>query len=253
MGNSLQGRLTESQVGEFSAILGSAPVLSTEHEAHYEKIWDGHIECLKPRDFLELLLIRQVQNETWKIFRFTRHQTVAIERHFRDSNKFQLQKVRELKARKEAATEEAAERAAQPFSELNRLLELEDTVLGIVADGDRILERTPSEIEHNRALEAGIVFQERLDKLINSALARRNDALRQLQIYRDGLGDYWRRISNDFIDIAASKTKELERKMNVLPLVPVPKDDDEMTEDSAARGDAAGSGTEDDELDQEDA
>ena len=239
-------------MGRFSAILGAAPVLSTEDGARYEEIWDNLIECFRPSDFLELLLIRQVQDETWKILRFTRHQTVAIERHFRDSNN-QFQRARQLKARKEAAAEEAAERASQPSSELNRLLDLEDTVVGIVADGDRILERTPSEIDHNRALEAGIGFQERLDKLINSALAWRNDALRQLQIYRDGLGDHWRRISDDFIDIAASKTEELERKMNALPLIPVPEDDDEMTEDSAVPGAVAGSDTEDEDLDQEDA
>ena len=173
--------------------------------------------------------------------------------HFRDSNKFQLQSARELKARKEAAAEEAAERAAQPFSELNRLLDLEDTVVGMVGDGDKILERTPSEIDHNRALEAGILFQERLDKLINAALARRNDALRQLEIYRDGVGGHWGRISDDFIDIAASKTEELERKMSALPLIPPPEDGDEMTVQSAIPRAAAGSGAGDDDLNQEDA
>jgi hypothetical protein len=249
MGNSLQVRLTESQVGEFSAILGAAPVLSTEDATYYNKIWDDLIECFKPRDFLELLLIRQVQNETWKMLRFTRHQTVAIERYFRDSMKFQLKRARELKVRKEAAAEEVAERAAQSFSQLSPLLDLEDTVVGMVGDGDRILERTPSEIDHNRALEAGIGFQERLDKLISSTLARRNDALRMLEVYRDGLGDHWRQISDDFIDIAASKTEELERKMNALPLIPVPEDDDEMTEGSAIPADAAGSDTKDDDLD----
>lgn len=253
MQNSVQRSLTKSQVDKFSAILGDTPVLSTEHEAHYEEIWKGHIECLKPRDFLELLLIRQVQNETWTIMRFSRHQTLAIERHFRDSNKFQLQSARELKGRKEAAAEEAAERAAQPFSELNRLLDLEDTVVGMVGDGDKILERTPSEIDHNRALEAGILFQERLDKLINAALARRNDALRQLEIYRDGVGGHWGRISDDFIDIAASKTEELERKMSALPLIPPPEDGDEMTVQSASPRAAAGSGAGDDDLNQEDA
>jgi hypothetical protein len=228
-------------------------VLSTESAAQYEEIWDNLIECFKPRDALELLLIRLVQNETWKILRFTRHQTVAIERRFRESIAFQHQRATELKARKEAAAEDAAERAGQPLSELNPLLDLEDTVMGMVGDGDRILERTPSEIDHNRALEAGILFQERLDKLINSALARRNDASQRLEIYRDGLGDHWRRTSDDLIDIAASKTEELERKMSALPSSPVPDDDGEMTEESAIPGAATGFGTEDDDLDQEDA
>ena len=40
------------------------------------------------------------------------------------------------------------------------------------------------QFDHNRALEAGIVFHEQLDKLIASAIARRNSALEQLELYR---------------------------------------------------------------------
>ena len=97
------------------------------------------------------------------------------------------------------------------------------------------------------------MFHERLDKLINSAVARLNGLLQRLEIYRDGLGSYWRRISEDFIDIAASKTEELERKMRALPLIPAPEDDDEMTVQSAIPRAAARSGAEDDDLDREDA
>jgi hypothetical protein len=42
---------------------------------------------------------------------------------------------------------------------------------------DAILDRVPTEIEHNKALEAGIAFQEQLDRLINPSLKRRNQAI----------------------------------------------------------------------------
>jgi hypothetical protein len=57
-----------------------------------------------------------------------------------------------------------------------------------VSDGDEILERTPTELEHNRALGNGIVFHEQLDKLISSATKRFNETLVLLEHYSEGLG-----------------------------------------------------------------
>ena len=59
-----------------------------------------------------------------------------------------------------------------------------------IADVDKILERTPTELEHNKALEDGIVFQEQLDRLINSSWARIEKILHHLEQYRAGLGEY---------------------------------------------------------------
>ena len=64
MQNSLQVRFTKYSGEVQRRILGAAPVLSTEDGARYEEIWDNLIECFRPSDFLELLLIRQVQDET---------------------------------------------------------------------------------------------------------------------------------------------------------------------------------------------
>ena len=77
MKNKLPMKLTKTEVEEFSAVLGSAPVLTSESGRHYNEIWENLIVTFAPRDFMELLLIRQVQNETWKILRYTRHQTLG--------------------------------------------------------------------------------------------------------------------------------------------------------------------------------
>jgi hypothetical protein len=157
---------------------------------------------------MELLLIRQVQNETWKILRYTRHQTIAIDRRFRQSLEFQVKRTKEQKARREVLARDLAEQTGRPASDLTRLLHLHDTIETSVSEVDDILLRTPTELDHNRALEAGIVFEEQLDKLINSALARRNGALEQLDLYRGGLGQHWRRISDEIIDVSSTEVVE---------------------------------------------
>ena len=52
----------------------------------------------------------------------------------------------------------------------------------------RALQQTASEIDHNLALEKSAEFREHLDRLIQSETKQRNDALRQIELYRAGLG-----------------------------------------------------------------
>jgi hypothetical protein len=194
-------KLSNTQLKEFSALLGSAPVLTTESENNYTEIWQKLVESFAPADFMELLLIRQVQNETWKIMRYSRHQTAAIERRFRQSEEFQTRRRNEQLVKRNALAEQFAEKTGRPASEFSQLLRLENVVSSVLEEVDDILERAPSEFDHNHALEQGIVFEEQLDRLINSALRRRNDALEQLEIYRHGLGKRWRDISDGIIEM----------------------------------------------------
>jgi hypothetical protein len=214
MRNALPMKLTKTQLEEFNAFLGPAPVLTTENERHYNEFWEKLIECFKPQDLMEALLIRQVQNETWKITRYSRHQTVAVDRRFRQSLEFQAQRRKEQLARREALAKEFANKTGRPITDFSTLIHLEDVITSSVSEIDDILQRTPTELDHNRALEQGIVFEEQLDRLINSALLRRNNAIEQLEFYRDGLGRDWRRISDEIIDAeavpVAGPARELE-------------------------------------------
>ena len=149
-----------------------------------------------PRDFMELLLIRQVQNETWRILRYTRHRTLGIDRRFRESLELQTRAQKEQAARRGALAKELAKQTGRSETELAQVLYLRGIVMSSVDDVDAILSREPTEIEHNKALEAGIVFQEQLDRLINSSLKRRNEAIEQLDFYRAGFGQRWREISD---------------------------------------------------------
>jgi predicted DNA-binding protein (UPF0251 family) len=98
------------------------------------------------------------------------------------------------------------------------MAQLKIVVMSSAEDVDDILQRTPKEIEHNKALEAGIVFEEQLDRLINSASKRRNDALQQLEVYRQGLWRYWREASDKIIDAEVAEIAEQPKEVE--PMVP---------------------------------
>ena len=52
----------------------------------------------------------------------------------------------------------------------------------------------------DRALEAGMEFQEQSDRLLNAAYVRRREALELLEIYRNGLGQHPKRAAPEIID-----------------------------------------------------
>jgi hypothetical protein len=58
-------------------------------------------------------------------------------------------------------------------------------------------------------------YYERLDQLLSKAIARRNDALEQIGLYREFLGHQLRRVSDEIIDAEFSEAKPEEA-----PLVP---------------------------------
>ena len=212
MTTQIPNKLTPEQLNEFGALFGAPPVLSTENVEHYDDIWKNLSACFMPMDFFEVLLIKQVQNETWKIMRYTRHQAVGVNRRFRENLKFQLQRKKDQTARRESLTKAYAQNTGRPASELNHLIQLHGLVLSSISHPEEILQRVPTELEHNAALEAGLLFEEQLDRLINSAIRRRNGAIEQLELYRAGLGQYWKRISDEAIEkYAAGNDKETQQ------------------------------------------
>jgi hypothetical protein len=207
------------QLAELRNLFGPPPVLSSEDRDHYDEMWDKLTECLNVKDFVELMFVTQVMNETWRISRYVRHDALAVERRFRQSLEFQAMRNKQRKERREAALRDLAEKPGRAITNLARLEELEDRIVGGVQDVDDILQRPPTEFDHNRALEAGIVFHEQLDKLITSAIARRNSALEQLELYRVCLGRHLREVSGQIIDATLSKVEEQTKRLNAPPLL----------------------------------
>ena len=217
---SMSETLSKQQLAEFSALFGPPSVLSTENAEIYLTMWNHLLQRLVPKNFLEMILIKQVQAETWKLLRYNRHQSAAIERHFRQSLKFQINRRNEQKVRREALARELAEKTGRPVTDFVKLIDLEDVVESVVSDVDELLRRAATETEHNEALEEGIIFHEQLDRLINAAMVRRNNALENLEVYREGLGQDWRRISDAIVEGAAAEIVVPPQQLEAPPTAP---------------------------------
>ena len=86
---------------QVKGLFGPPPVLSTEQPEQFEELFRRMVACLKPRDTVELILIRHFVYALWEIERLTRYGTVAIERWYRETLQLRAQHEKLQKARKE--------------------------------------------------------------------------------------------------------------------------------------------------------
>jgi hypothetical protein len=197
----------EQMLESTKAPFGPPPVLSTERPEQFEELSNRIIACLKPRDTVELILIRYFVYAVWEFERLTRYGTVSIERWYRETLQSRAQQEKLRKARKEDLAWKNAEKNSTKPADIAALVALEDSFFEVLTDTDGIMERRATEFEHNRAFGQGILFQERLDKLIGSRIARRNDALQQLELYRAGLGQLAQKAANEILDAEFDEIK----------------------------------------------
>jgi hypothetical protein len=205
------------KLANLDALSSTAPVLRSEDRELYDKIRDRFMACFTPEDIVEWYLANRLVDEVWFIKRYTRHQTLAVERWYQQSLEFQAQRLKAQNARKEALATRFAERMTQSPPEVADLLSLEDNVLELPAEADEILQRTPTELQHNRALQESIMFQEQLDKLIASATKRFNDTLELFEHYREGLGLRLRQAAEELL-----KADIPEKEENLIPQTEAP-------------------------------
>jgi hypothetical protein len=141
------------------------------------------------------MLIRELADCTWEMARYTRHKTLAMERGFWEHLEFPGQ---------DALAERLAEHNQEP-----------DNVLGLIDEDEAIA----VELDTAHALHTSLEYHERLDKLLITATARRNNVLEQIERYRDGLGHPLRQVSDKIIE-AESNGVEAQPKQIAASLVP---------------------------------
>jgi hypothetical protein len=105
-----------------------------------------------------------------QIIRYGRHKILLMERGHR-----QLLDTRAQRIKAAAQNKQAQARSESPADATHAALkEIEATTL-----------QAPTEADYAEALEHGIDYAERLDALLNAAIARRDDVLLQWERYRD--------------------------------------------------------------------
>jgi hypothetical protein len=176
----------EDLLAQLSELFGPPPVLSSsESIANYQKMMRLFAECFEPQDFFEMTLMKDVTDGTLEAVRWRRHKVLLLDRNVRDGRKTDAL-LKALAENKVTIVSSFDVGKPTPASKPKD-------------DCDSSLREPPSELDHNRAIAATLVHQERLTKMEMAALAKRNKALRQLEWYRDGLGRRLGAISDQFI------------------------------------------------------
>jgi hypothetical protein len=194
---------------------GPAPVLSSESAQSYDEMTVRLMECFTPKDFMELMLIKELIDCTWEMMRYSRHKTLATERRFQQRVAFQVQRRKAAMQRAEtqkdptAKSEQKPEPATEPQEVLDSLME----------EIDAILLKPATELAHAHALEVALTYIERLDKLHIMATGRRNNVLDQIERYRTGLSFRLRAASDKIIDGQAVAI-QAPSEQGAMPLVP---------------------------------
>lgn len=209
MGKMLMNKATEMAVAELRELFGPSPVLSSEDQNAYDEITARLTKCYAPVDVMELMWMRQLADATWEIVRYSRHKTLAVDREFRKHREFQVKRAQKLKDRREARADEQAERQSQPATQLDRVMNLSETVDTSIHDVDEILNQPPDELDHARAVEGTFDYLERLDRQIRNAMARQDKALGLLSQYRDDLGARLRKASARIIEMDVGAVAEV--------------------------------------------
>ncbi len=206
-----QAPLAEAQLKEFGALFGSPPVLSTEDPKLFQGILEQVMAAIQCENVIVLLLIRHFVYASWKLERYIRHDTIAIERRYRQQLEFQAKRITDQHALREAKKRELAEASTNAPQDIAHLIDLERKAMDATSEVCRALQQTASEIDHNLALEKSAEFREHLDRLIQSETKRRNDALQQIELYRAGLGQ----------SVSAAAKQIIDAEFEEIPVKPV--------------------------------
>src|SRR5262245_65154403 len=109
MSKALQKAPHTTDFVELKELFGPPPVLSSEDPKAYDAMLACILASLKPRDFIEQMLGKDLTDATWDMQRYSRHKALVIERQYREQ-----QEMEEIEEAEEAEQlEESAEESAQ--------------------------------------------------------------------------------------------------------------------------------------------
>jgi hypothetical protein len=144
--------------------LGGPPVWSTEDIEAYTEMLNDFTERLEPRDMVELTCTKEAADATWEAARMAREKNGLPEHKYQE----RLRVLAEVQRQRRAAESTAAKPATA--------------------------------FDHSLGLRAGFKHYQGFDIGQSRAIKRRDNAIRQIARWRDGLGAKARRLSDKFID-----------------------------------------------------
>jgi len=201
----------DDKMKDLKALYGN-PVLSTENEEAYNRILSGLLDCLRPSDFMEFRWMKQLADAIWDEVRYKRQKTALFDRKFRECREHQAKRKLEFDHHKA----KGGNLLYQPIS----AIELEHVTYGHNKSVDAILARAPDELDHARALETGMDYYDKLDKWLETAMARQREVIGWFEMYRNGLGPRLRKVSNEIIAVECATIDRSLQEAESTSLVP---------------------------------
>jgi hypothetical protein len=174
-----------SDVLDRVAAIAPPQLLPGEKQADYVDVAMRIVKAAKPRDAIEEFLIRDVVDLTWEIFRLRRVKAGI------------------LRASMGVGVQQVLTSVGRGYAEANKLGDSWAAGDGSARNHvDVILKKAGLTIDEATAktLEKKLDSFERLDRMLASAEARRNNALREIDRHRDALGGGVRRSIEEIED-----------------------------------------------------
>ena len=210
--------LSEVELLRYLGLLGSPPILSTENPEHYKEIFLLVVSCVNPENMLEVISLWHYTCASWFIKRYMRHGTLAIERHAAQISAFHAARAALRQQRKSGLERVEVQKLTETPADVARLVRLENNMDAAADDVDAILDT--AERDQNKALQQGIALQEQLNTLIISQTAIRNDSLRQLELFRVGLGKLVSEATDKIIEGECKEVDDLPREIEAPSIAP---------------------------------
>ena len=172
-----------------------------------------------PRNMVEVIYLWHFVCASWLVKRYGRHAAVSIERQAQETLKFHAERAKLRQQRRLDRENKEVEKLVQTPADVAHLVRLENNFDAMVTETDAILEGT-TERDHNKALQHGIVLQEQYNALIISQTAIRNESLRQLELFRKGLGQMASEATEKILEGECTEVKDLLHEANAPSIAP---------------------------------
>jgi hypothetical protein len=211
---------TKAELLSSVALFGKPPVLSSEDEKQFTELFHHVAHCVKPQNIVEMIYLWHFFCATWLVNRYTRHVTVAIERFAKQNREFRAQRAKLREQRQSAQVSREIGKLTESPADVAQLAQLERNFEDMVGDTDAIFAAADLERDHNKALQQSIALQEQLNALIVAQTRIRDEALRQLELFRKGLGSLAKGTTESILARQADGHHDLRTAGDAPPIAP---------------------------------